>query len=304
MCISSSMHFISCYTHNRTLSPRPRMIAIEKRGLEEHVFLVDCRGSHDAQSEAAYYPDAPVASPDTIAVVTSPDEGLRRWEENTTTAIFQDVGSDHQTGFTVTLGPRPQDGELAGNASNTWNSPFACYAQAPKFLYSHEQRNCSSAYDCSRADRVLQNSTSSLSTSSIKATTTIIYTSVTARSTQSSIPSATDTESPSSPSPSYPQERVAIGIGVGVTLGTIILAVITLSLLRKYWNQRRLSSTSSDVTSNAEPKNPQLDGRDIYEAGSKAIPVELPGCNEHVHELEAKPPAVKTIKPPEDRAGV
>ncbi|KAI0454124.1 hypothetical protein F5B21DRAFT_525198 [Xylaria acuta] len=240
------------------------------------VFLVDCRGSHDAQSEAAYYPNTLVASPETIAVVTSPDEGLRRWEDNTTTAIFKDAGSDHQTDFTVTLGPRPHDGEIAGNASNTWNSPFACYAQARRFLYTHEDRNCLSAYDCSRA----------------------------ARSTQFLLPSATDTASQPPTNPSHPQARVAIGIGVGVTLGTIILVVTTLSLLRTYWNQRKLSSNSSDATSDVEPKIPQLDGRDIYEAGSKAMPAELPACNVHIHELEAKPREVKTVKPPEDRVEV
>ncbi|KAI1735676.1 hypothetical protein F4680DRAFT_434776 [Xylaria scruposa] len=283
------------------------MNAIKKRGLQEHVFLVNCRGSHDAQSEAAYYPDAPTASPETIAIVTSPDEGLRRWEENTTTAIFQDAGSDHKTGFTVTLGKRPFDGEIAGNASNTWNSPFACYAQAPKFLYTHEQRNCSGVYDCSRADRVLQSSGSSFSasprlttesTSVIKTTTN---SSITAPSTRFPIPSATDTAPQSSPDTSHPQARVAIGIGVGVTLGIIVLAVTTLSFVRKYWNQRRLPGSSSDVTSITESKVPQLDGGNIYEAGGKVIPPELPGCNEHIHELEAKP---RAVKPPEDPTAI
>ncbi|KAI0184274.1 hypothetical protein EV127DRAFT_242222 [Xylaria flabelliformis] len=282
------------------------MDAIRKRGLQEHVFLVDCRGSHDAQSEAAYYPDAPTASPETIAIVTSPNEGLRRWEENTTTAIFQDAGSDHQTGFTVTLGKRPLDGEIAGNASNTWNSPFACYAQAPKFLYTHEQRNCSTAYDCSRADRVLQSSSSNFSASSRSTTgsTSVMKpttnSSITAPLTQIPIPSATDTASQSSSDTSHPQAKVAIGIGVGVTLGTIILAVTILSFWRKYWNRRRLPDNSSDVTSNTDSK-PQLDGGNIYEAGSKAIPAELPGCNEHVHELEAKP---RAVKPPEHQTAI
>ncbi|KAI0544974.1 hypothetical protein F4679DRAFT_562992 [Xylaria curta] len=281
------------------------MNSIKKRGLQEHVFLVDCRGSHDAQSEAAYYPDAPTSSPETIAIVTSPDEGLRRWEESTTTAIFQDSGSDHQTGFTVTLGKRPLDGEIAGNASNTWNSPFSCYAQAPKFLYTHEQRNCSSAYDCSRADRVPQSSGSSSSASSTAELTSVIKTttnsSITASLTRFPIPSATDTASQSPPDTSHPQARVAIGIGVGVTLGTIILAVTALSFVRKYWNQRRLPGNSSDVTSITESKVHQLDGGNIHEAGSKVIPAELPGCNEHIHELEAKP---RMVKPPEDQATI
>ncbi|TRX89197.1 hypothetical protein FHL15_009895 [Xylaria flabelliformis] len=255
------------------------------------VFLVNCRGSNGSQSEAAYYPDAPTASPETIAVVTSPDEGLRRWEENTTTAIFQDAGSDHQTGFTVTLGKRPLDGEIAGNASNTWNSPFLCYAQASRFLYTHEQRNCSSAYDCSRAGE---------SPAPIAHDGTHSRTFLTPL-TQIPIPSDTDTASQSSPDTSHPQAKVAIGVGVGVTLGTIILAVTILSFLRKYWNQRRLPGNSSDVTSNTDSKVPQLDGGNIYEAGSKAIPAELPGCNEHIHELEAKP---RAVKPPEYQTAI
>ncbi|KAH8165595.1 hypothetical protein CIB48_g2651 [Xylaria polymorpha] len=257
--------------------------------LPADVFLVDCRGGQDSQSEAAYYSSAPIPNPDTIAVVTSPNEGLRRWENSTTTATFEDAGSKHQTGFTVTLGPRPR--RIAGNASNTYNTSFACYAQAPRFLYTHEQRNCSSVYDCSHADRVLEGSTSILSTSI-------------APSTQSLLPSATDAISSSPPHSSHPQAQVAIGIGVGVTLGTVILAVATLSLLRKYWNQRRLSSGPSNASSNIEPKIPQLDGGDICEAGSKPIPAELPGCNVHIYELEATPRVTGIVKSPEARTGV
>ncbi|KAI0440617.1 hypothetical protein F4803DRAFT_526704 [Xylaria telfairii] len=271
------------------------MMVIEKKDdlkyPQEHVFLVDCRGSQDSQSEAAYYSSAPIASPDTIAVVTSPNRGLRKWEDNTTTATFEDAGSKHQTGFTVTLGPRPNDGRIAGNASNTYNTSFACYAQAPRFLYTHEQRNCSSVYDCSHADRVLESSTSILSTS-------------VASSTQSLLPSATDAIPTSPPHSSHQQAQVAIGIGVGVTLGTVIIAVASISLLRKYWNQRRLSSSLSDASSNIEPKIPQLDGGDIYEASSKPIPAELAGCNVHIHELEATPRVVGTVKSPEARTGV
>ncbi|KAI1122128.1 hypothetical protein F5Y10DRAFT_271413 [Nemania abortiva] len=116
---------------------------------QEHVFLVDCIGSQSSHSEAAYYSSAPVASPDTIAIVTY--GALRQWEERTTNATFTDAGSEHQTGFTVTLGPRPKDGEIAGNATNTWNTSFACYAEAPRFLYTREDSNCSSQYDCSHA---------------------------------------------------------------------------------------------------------------------------------------------------------
>ncbi|RYC64012.1 hypothetical protein CHU98_g2202 [Xylaria longipes] len=249
------------------------------------VVLVDCKGGDNAQSEAAYYPNTPIASPETIAIVTSPDEGLRRWEESTTTAIFTDAGSDHQTGFTVTLGPRPNDGEIAGNA--IYNDLYE--ANLPVMLQ----------------DR-LQSSASSLSTSSrsITATKTAADSAITAPSTQLLLPSATDTALPSPTNPSHGQERVAIGIGVGMTIGTIILAVTALSLLRKYWNQRRPSNDSSDATSDIKPKVPQLDGRDIYEVGSKAMPVELPGCRVHIYELEAKPRAVKAVKPLKDRAGV
>ncbi|KAI8945776.1 hypothetical protein F4801DRAFT_584088 [Xylaria longipes] len=262
------------------------------------VVLVDCKGGDNAQSEAAYYPNTPIASPETIAIVTSPDEGLRRWEESTTTAIFTDAGSDHQTGFTVTLGPRPNDGEIAGNASNTWNSPFLCYAQARS--YTHISQGIVQVHMIAAA------SASSLSTSSrsITATKTAADSAITAPSTQLLLPSATDTALPSPTNPSHGQERVAIGIGVGMTIGTIILAVTALSLLRKYWNQRRPSNDSSDATSDIKPKVPQLDGRDIYEVGSKAMPVELPGCRVHIYELEAKPRAVKAVKPLKDRAGV
>ncbi|KAI0914509.1 hypothetical protein F4823DRAFT_286040 [Ustulina deusta] len=118
------------------------------------VFLVNCIGSSDAQSEAAYYSSAPIADPDTIAVVTTPSEGLKTWEDTTTTATFTNAGSTTQTGFTVTLGRRPNDGEMAGVASNTYDTSFACYAQASTFLYTHEDRNCFGVYDCSHADRV------------------------------------------------------------------------------------------------------------------------------------------------------
>ncbi|KAI0467600.1 hypothetical protein F4859DRAFT_494026 [Xylaria cf. heliscus] len=278
---------------------------------QEHVFLIDCSGSHDAQSEAAYYSGAPIASPDTIAVVTSPNEGLRQWEDSTTTATFDNAGSGHQTGFRVTLGPRPSNGKIAGNASNTYNTSFACYAQAPRFLYTHEDRNCSSVYDCSHADRVVESSTSILPTSSRLTTelTSSIKTtpasSTIAPSTQSLLPGATDAMSPPQPHSSHSQTKVAVGIGVGVTLGTIILAVASLSILRKYWNRRRLSSNLLDAISNImEPKLPQREGKDIHEAGSKAIPAEMPGCNVHVHELEAKPRAARMIKRPEDWTSV
>ncbi|KAJ2968353.1 hypothetical protein NUW58_g10240 [Xylaria curta] len=248
----------------------------------EHVFLVDCSGIHDTQSEAAYYSSRPIASPDTVAVVTSPNEGLRRWEESTTTVTFKDVGSENETGFTVTLGSRPKDGEIAGNASNTWNTSFACYFQPPTLLYVHENRSCSSSYDCSHADRVLESSSS----------------------ISSVFPSATDTEFASPSDSSHPQTGVTTGIAMGVTIGIIILAVTTISLLRKYWNQGRPSSNPPDDLSNIGSNVLQIDGSDIYEAGSRAMPAELPGSYVHVQELEAKLRKAETVTILEGRSGV
>ncbi|KAI0422380.1 hypothetical protein F5X98DRAFT_387229 [Xylaria grammica] len=122
---------------------------------QEHVFLVNCIGSSDAQSEAAYYPNAPTADPDSVSVVTTPGEGLEHWEDGTTTTTFTDAGSTSQTVFTVTLGSRPNIGDIAGYASNSWDTSFACYAQAPTYLYTREGRDCSSVYDCSHAGKPL-----------------------------------------------------------------------------------------------------------------------------------------------------
>ncbi|RWA12230.1 hypothetical protein EKO27_g2876 [Xylaria grammica] len=100
--------------------------------------------SSDAQSEAAYYPSVPTADPDSVSVVTTPGEGLEHWEDGTTTTTFTDAGSTTQTVFTVTLGSRPNIGDIAGYASNSWDTSFACYAQAPTYLYTREGRDCSS----------------------------------------------------------------------------------------------------------------------------------------------------------------
>ncbi|KAI0531981.1 hypothetical protein GGR58DRAFT_206647 [Xylaria digitata] len=294
---------------------------------QEHVFLVNCMGSSDSESEAAYYSSAPVADPDTIAVVTTPSEGLKQWEDSTTITTFTDAGSTHQTGFMVTLGSRPDDGDIAGYASNSWNVSFACYAQAPTFLYTHEDRDCFSVYDCSHANILPESSsptpsmvtltslgstsiidtptTSFLESETITAipitrTTTILYSSsiqtsahspTTARSTATStathVPVTSATDVPA-PHPTKPQVETAAGIAIGVTVGTILLAVTTISLLRRYWRWRGLrESKASDVASGTEPS--QVDGRSIYEAGGNTIPVELLGSYMHVHELEARP---------------
>ncbi|KAI1428502.1 hypothetical protein F5Y12DRAFT_28979 [Xylaria sp. FL1777] len=347
---------------------------------QEHVFLVNCIGSNDAQSEAAYYSNAPAGDPETIAVVTTPSEGLTTWEDSTTTTTFTDAGSTHKTGFTVTLGPRPADGQIAGNASNTYDTAFACYAQASTLLYTSENRNCYSVYDCSHADRVSESvgatspittltstkpittttsPTATTQTSSMTViettpqTTSMEMTSTTTTATRltssptptsaSSTPSETTTAlsshptdsltssgtAPSSPSSRLPQTMTvsiptkvsltssstetpspslspspssshssqvgtAIGIGIGVTIGTILLAITSISLLRKYWAKRSAATADGEVKSNSSSgldnsRSRSRSRSSIYEAGGTALPVELAGCSEHVHELEAKP---------------
>ncbi|KAI3327614.1 hypothetical protein HD806DRAFT_549554 [Xylariaceae sp. AK1471] len=313
-----------------------RMKTLEKKGdltyPQEHGFLVNCGGT-DGQSEVAYYRSTPAGDPDNVAIVTSPKKGFALWENTTTTATFIDVGSNHQTGFTVTLGSRPNDGELAGNASNTWDTRFVCYALAPTFLY----KDCFGIYDCNHADRVEvtpatpptttpeitpPDTTPAETSASTRITTTLEIT--LPDTTQAETPTSTTTTTPNRsstnintlsiissttthsnmssiflPTPtspphhsSGPPKGVAIGIAIGITLGTVLLAIIVVSLLRKYWNWHR--KNNSDKSSDAKPKADLLDGADIYEAASTAMPVELVGCNVHVYELEAKPRTKKT----------
>ncbi|KAI0205296.1 hypothetical protein F4808DRAFT_280117 [Astrocystis sublimbata] len=241
----------------------------------EHVFLVDCKGDHDAQSEAAYYNNADSGTPDTIAVMASPNGGLIPWASHTTTTTFVDKGSDHETGFTVTLGPRPNDGEVAGNASNSYNTPFTCFAQAPNFLYTHEERNCSSMYDCSHANRAL---TSPPPTTSAPPTPTIGPTSATSGSTASTSPSSDPNQ----------QQGVTVGICVGVTAGVIVSAVTAILLIRSFWRRRQPSDNTLDTKSNTEPTFIHLDRTEIFEAGGRGLPPELPASSTHVHELEGR----------------
>ncbi|GAW22095.1 hypothetical protein ANO14919_116300 [Xylariales sp. No.14919] len=295
---------------------------------QEHVFLVNCIGSSDAQSEAAYYPDAPTADPDSVSVVTTPGEGLEHWEDGTTTTTFTDAGSTSQTVFTVTLGSRPNIGDIAGYASNSWDTSFACYAQAPTYLYTREGRDCSSVYDCSHADRVSESvsstvpMTTSTSVESVSTTTASIMslseTETTTKSVlitstlpttrpdsnsiqtgASSVPPPTTRHSSTTqvhvvstsgsppPRPTGRQVGSAISIAIGVTLGTILLAVTTISLLRRYWKYRPQISKSPNVTPDNEPS--RIDGQVIHEAGGRTVPVELAGSYIHVHELEARP---------------
>ncbi|KAI8623561.1 hypothetical protein F5Y19DRAFT_371804 [Xylariaceae sp. FL1651] len=276
---------------------------VKSKSPQERIFLTNCIGK-DLESEAAYYSGSPVANPDSVAVIATPNGELKHWENTTTTVTFTDTGTE----FSVTLGPRPDDGLLAGTAYNSWGTNFTCYAQASIFLYARDNRNCSSVYDCNHADNVSVSSVVT-ATASIDSSLWIPASSASISSATLSIgPNASTTSglpfspttttniptgqaSPHHGSSALPVSAV-IGVSIGITLGSILLAVSIISLLRKYWNWKRpvgASGVKFEQTGSNKTKGAERINREMYEADGKAIPTELAACAIHVHELEGKP---------------
>lgn len=111
----------------------------------EHVTLADCRTSAGVlSSQMAYFPGAPNATPQDVAVVSTPAGQLRLWAGATTAGLFTATG----TTFTAKLGPQVGDGEFAGTGDNGYGN-FTCWQRFAKALYKYGDAVCNQVYDCS-----------------------------------------------------------------------------------------------------------------------------------------------------------
>ncbi|KAI0005676.1 hypothetical protein F4779DRAFT_597956 [Xylariaceae sp. FL0662B] len=185
-----------------------------RRGDAEHVVLADCKGSqnaNDLSSEIAYFGSGPSSNPDDISVATS-NGSYTQWADATTSGLFTNTG----VVFTAQLGKSGKAGDYAGTGDNGY-AQFKCWQADDSYLYSHNNKNCSMAYDCDHS-----------------------ATAPTFTSSPTPTASSTSTASDASTGGSSGLSTGAIvGLSIGVAIGAIALIGIAAFFIYRHWRANK-----------------------------------------------------------------
>ncbi|KAK4226629.1 hypothetical protein QBC38DRAFT_479902 [Podospora fimiseda] len=210
-------------------SPTTSQHVHNRRAIEEHVTLSDCRDSSGVfSSQAAYFPTEPGPVPQDVAVVTTTAGQTALWINTKTEALF--TGTN--TKFTATLGPKVNDGEYAGMGDNGYTT-FNCWQKYKPNLYTYGNTTCSQVYDCNHdpAPSILPTPSGAQ-------------------------PSDTGTSPPSSEANSGLAQGSLIGIIVGAVGGVLFL----IAAVAVFWYWRKTRKDNKKQTDAERPTEISGDG--------------------------------------------